>query len=187
MGLGAGLAVGGGAVAIAIGNMPRLIYLMDVHPGVAGWVQAIGSIAAIVASVWSAAWLQDRGHRNAMHNAASTQLAAVCAIAARCVSTLERIDVKAQDGTLTSTAIKQLGDEITADESTVGAIELMTVSSSEVIDLVSRLQEQVRTGRRRLGYAQIALTKRKPPDPKRFESPLKIATAVLAELRQRQD
>ncbi len=34
--------------AIAIGHIGELIYLMDVHPGVAGWVQALGSIAAII-------------------------------------------------------------------------------------------------------------------------------------------
>lgn len=38
------------AVATGIGYAPELTYLMDVHPGVAGWVQAVGSIAAILVS-----------------------------------------------------------------------------------------------------------------------------------------
>lgn len=47
LGLGTGAAVA--LVAIALGNVGHLVYLMDVHPGVAGWVQAFGSIAAIAA------------------------------------------------------------------------------------------------------------------------------------------
>lgn len=50
VGLIAGAAVAG--LAVAIGYAPELTYLMDVHPGVAGWVQAVGSIAAIAAAIW---------------------------------------------------------------------------------------------------------------------------------------
>lgn len=46
LGLSAGLAIA--LVATAMGNIGKLVYLMDVHPGVAGWVQAVGSIAAII-------------------------------------------------------------------------------------------------------------------------------------------
>jgi hypothetical protein len=44
--VGAGLA----GLAVAAGHIGALVYLMDVHPGVAGWVQAIGSVAAILAT-----------------------------------------------------------------------------------------------------------------------------------------
>jgi hypothetical protein len=36
-------------LATAVGHIGTLVYLMDVHPGVAGWVQAVGSVLAILA------------------------------------------------------------------------------------------------------------------------------------------
>jgi hypothetical protein len=64
LGLGAGVAVA--LLAIALGNIGHLVYLMDVHPGVAGWVQAIGAIIAIWAGFYQAARATARAEKREM-------------------------------------------------------------------------------------------------------------------------
>ena len=58
--------------ATGVGYAPELIYLMDVHPGVAGWVQAIGSIGAIIGAVFVAN-LQAAADRKARREAAKEE------------------------------------------------------------------------------------------------------------------
>jgi hypothetical protein len=50
-------------LATAVGHIGTLVYLMDVHPGVAGWVQAVGSIIGIATAIAVPAWQSERGER----------------------------------------------------------------------------------------------------------------------------
>jgi hypothetical protein len=88
LGLGAGLAVA--LIAIAIGNLGQLVYLMDVHPGVAGWVQALGGILAVYAA-FRIARSQDRANLRAWSRRQWALEDAAMATAARAIAAMDAL------------------------------------------------------------------------------------------------
>ena len=147
------------------------------------WVQAVGSVVAIVVSVFLGVWLQDRERRKKDVAELRNQVVALTAIGERCVQTLARLDKRAREQTITKDILGWLTDEAEATEEAAAAIDLMTLRSPEITKHVAELQEATRTGRRRLGY--VARTVRSDGVLKLddFEAPLDKAKVALAKIK----
>lgn len=143
----------------------------------ASWVQAIGSIGAILAAVW----LQDRDRRLKERDVRRAQIVALIAIAQRCVSTLTRLDRLARNGGLTPDRVRRYSDELEADEAVISAIDLMSLADATSITYLLILRRNIRSARRRLRY-WASLGSSRPIKPERFKSLVDNAAYALEEL-----
>ncbi len=148
----------------------------------AGWVQAVGSIAAILAAVW----LQDRDRRLKERDARKAQIVALIAIAQRCVSTLTRLDRLAKNGGLTPDRVRRYSDELEADEAVISAIDLMSLADAAPITYLLVLRRNIRSARRRLRY-WASLRSSRPIKPERFKLLVENADYALEELTKLQE
>ena len=152
---------------------------------VASWpsmVQAFGSITAIIVSVAGALFIQNYTRRKTHAHETMLQQKALIEITSRCVASIDRLHYKAVLKEFRSSDMAWLTDEITADVAIVDAIDVMALRSSAAIPLVSKLQNQIRTARRRLGYVARTLQKSEGVDPSMFEAALKQSREVLEQL-----
>jgi hypothetical protein len=146
------------------------------------WVQAVGSVVAIVVSVILGFWLQDRDRAKKDAHELQNQITALIAISERCVKNLERLDERARKQTFKADGLGWLMDEAEATERVAAAVDLMTLRSPDLTKEVAELQEATRTGRRRLGYATPAIKCGKLPDQD-FVEPLAKARGALVKIK----
>jgi hypothetical protein len=147
------------------------------------WVQAVGSVLAILVTVGSGIYLQDRERKRKEADSLANQIAALTAIAERCVKLLERLNERATKGTLARDELGWLGDEALAMEATTNAIDLMSIRSTALIAQAAELQEAARTCRRRLGYAAASVKNGRQTKNDQFDDPLERARKALAAMK----
>jgi hypothetical protein len=148
------------------------------------WVQAVGSVVAIIVSVWLAVWLQNRDRAQRRADELDQQVAALTEIAGRCVTTLGRIGSRLHEAQKRQDILNYLTDEANAMEFAVSSIDLMALKSKELTLLAADLQFAVRTGRRHLGYQAVRIHDGEPLLKDQFSGPVMQARKVLGRLQE---
>lgn len=161
---------------------PILVEVVDKGLDWPAWVQAVGSVAAIVASVWLGRWLQDREREKSAALALRQQAAALVAIGRRCVEAIADLNTRAVTSRLEPDNLGYLQEEAAAAEAAANAIDLMALRSPTLIKHVADLQQAARTSRRRLSYRAKAIREGQMTKTSRFKACLEKATKALEEL-----
>jgi hypothetical protein len=104
------------------------------------------------------------------------------AIARRCLETLQRFDRRTKSKSIKWSEVGWLKDEAAADVLVADSIDLMSIRSPEAVHLASRLQKQVRTGKRRFGYIVIRIRDRTDLRADTFEEPVAETAKIVREL-----
>lgn len=130
----AGMITGAAAagVAASIGYAPELVYLMDVHPGVAGWVQAVGSVAAILVSAGLAIWIGRSEERRRRVASAEAQVRALNVIASLAFNASNAISAGLSSIPNGPAGTIGLGHEVLQLESARDAIDRLPLATLDV-------------------------------------------------------
>jgi hypothetical protein len=148
------------------------------------WIQAFGSIIAIIVAVWSVTWVQDRAASRKEARQLRLQIEALLAIADRCITTISRLDRRAREGTFKRDEVAWLTDEVRADVETVGSVSLLELRSARAVSAVALLHTQSRTALRRIGYVASHLNADKSVDPTFFSKALRQAHEARQALQE---
>lgn len=123
----------------------------------AGWAQALGGIAAILATWILASRDSRRAHGEAEQQKRDRQ-AAICAIIDLAITTLETLNKEAAAKSFTRGNIGASEDAADAVIATLASIPLLELTTSQ-IEAVSSVGGHMTTARRRLGFSRNHLEK----------------------------
>lgn len=146
----------------------------------AAWLQAFGSIAAIVGSVW----LQQYSERSARKQLRQSRLSAAAAISNACRKTLTILDTRARQQSFTPDLMQFYADETAADLASIKTIPIAEIDDPRFIAQVVAMRRTMATAARRVGFIRKHLRDSTAYDKRAFVSLRSEADKVIAELNK---